>query len=447
MRENKILIQPFQFISYLEVSAYKAIGEHSSIKVKGIIDAALSEEYFAMAEEDVWVKVILNNGDRNTIFFQGIVIDLYITNENGVYTLEFEAKSGSYLLDCCEHTRSFQADEITYMQMMDICLQPYEYAACNMSIYGDDEINEMVMQYKESDWEFFKRLAGKKDTVVYPDNCAKGIQVNYGIKETSGSKLIKSTEYSVKRDSSGGTYIITGRENHELGDKVLFLNKDLYVVQVESQMKGNELYHKCFLRKKDEIRQTPIVNKNLQGLSLLAVVTAVIGDMVQIHIIEDENIEHSGYRWYTYATVYSTPDGTGWYCMPEVGDTVRIHFPDSDENSAYVISSVHIENGQDRINPAHKSFMNKQRKEVLFTPDAIILRNNNGLLLEMNDNEGIKLISNKDIILQAADNIMIASQSSNISMEAENALSMKQGSAALSLNNTIKMSGGKINMN
>lgn len=91
--------------------------------------------------------------------------------------------------------------------------------------------------------------------------------------------------------------------------------------------------------------------------------------------------------------------------------------------------------------------MNKQRKEILFTPDAIILRNNNGLILEMKDGEGIKLISNKDIILQAADSITVSSKNANISMDAGDVLSMKQGNTALSLSNTIKMSGGKINMN
>lgn len=100
--------------------------------------------------------------------------------------MEFEAKSGSYLLDCCEHTRSFQADEITYMQMMNICLQPYANAVCNMNIHGNDEIKEIILQYRESDWQFFKRLAGKKSTIVYPDNCGKGIQINFGIKETAG---------------------------------------------------------------------------------------------------------------------------------------------------------------------------------------------------------------------------------------------------------------------
>ena len=106
-----------------------------------------------------------------------------------------------------------------------------------------------------------------------------------------------------------------------------------------------------------------------------------------------------------------------------------------------------MEGSQDRTNPEYKSFMNKQRKEVLFTPDAIILRNNKGLILEMKDEEGIRIISNKDIMMQAENSITVNSKNAHISMEAESALSMKQGSTALSLNNTIKMSGGRINMN
>ena len=189
------------------------------------------------------------------------------------------------------------------------------------------------------------------------------------------------------------------------------------------------------------------MNINIMHSELEAVVKDIKGDKVQVKIVNDENAGSAGCRWYTYATVYSTPDGTGWYCMPEIGDRVRISFPDLDEKNAYIVSSVHMESEKDRTNPAHKSFMNKQRKEILFTPDAIILRNNNGITLEMKDDEGIKLISNKDIILQAEENIMISSKNSNISMEADRSVSLKQGNTSFCLNNTIKMSGGKINMN
>lgn len=46
----------------------KAVGQHSVVKVKGIIDK--------------------------------VSADKYIKDENGLHIIEFEARSGSYLLDC-----------------------------------------------------------------------------------------------------------------------------------------------------------------------------------------------------------------------------------------------------------------------------------------------------------------------------------------------------------
>ena len=68
----------------------------------------------------------------------------------------------------------------------------------------------------------------------------------------------------------------------------------------------------------------------------------IVTTLVQVQFDEDENKEGCGRHWFDFATVYSTPDGAGWYCMPEVGDEVRVVFPDNYEEHAYVASSVHV---------------------------------------------------------------------------------------------------------
>lgn len=40
-----------------------------------------------------------------------------------------------------------------------------------------------------------------------------------------------------------------------------------------------------------------------------------------------------------YATGYSTEVHTGWYVMPEEGDTVQVIFPTENENQAYAVQS------------------------------------------------------------------------------------------------------------
>ncbi len=176
-------------------------------------------------------------------------------------------------------------------------------------------------------------------------------------------------------------------------------------------------------------------------------ITAVEKTMVQVELLEDENKADCGERWLDYATVYSTPDGTGWYCMPETGDEVRLVFPDKEEDNAYVASSVHLGATGGRDRPQEKYWRNKQNKEILFTPDAIILRNNLGLSLELSDEEGIKLVSDKDILLQAKGDIRMNSQGAGIHMAAASKILLRQGAASIKVCDDIRIGGGKIYMN
>lgn len=191
------------------------------------------------------------------------------------------------------------------------------------------------------------------------------------------------------------SYVLHTREIYSLGESVHFKGQDLIIGKITSWLKGQELYNEYQLISKENGLLPIMYNPKISGVSLKANVTAVEKTMVQVKIQQDENRENCKSCWLDYATVYSTPDGTGWYCMPEIGDKVRVVFPDKDENNVYVASSVHVGAAGGRTNPEEKSWKNKQNKEILFTPDSIIMRNNKGLVLEMSDQNGIKMSSNR----------------------------------------------------
>ena len=103
------------------------------------------------------------------------------------------------------------------------------------------------------------------------------------------------------------------------------------------------------------------------GCSLKAKVTGVKEDRVQVRLMGDERGNQYITLWHPYATVYSTPDGTGWYCMPEIGDEVRLTIPGKEEKEAYVTSSVHLDtNNEERKNPEEKLLKTKYQKEIRF---------------------------------------------------------------------------------
>ncbi len=135
-------------------------------------------------------------------------------------------------------------------------------------------------------------------------------------------------------------------------------------------------------------------------------------------------------------------DGTGWYCMPEIGDSVRFYVPDKSENS-FILSAVHKETNSARQNPDYKSLKTKFGKEILFTPDSILMTNNNGMMVELNDSEGITIASDKDIFIQADNNLTISSSAASLLIAADDKVQVKQGGTTMTLSDDIYFTGGE----
>ena len=67
--------------------------------------------------------------------------------------------------------------------------------------------------------------------------------------------------------------------------------------------------------------------------------------------------------------------------------------------------------------------------------------------MELSDQEGIKIISDKDIIVQSDGDIQMKSQGASVGLTAAESVLMQQGSAKIQIRDDINISGGKIYMN
>lgn len=462
MREVKIVVIPFEFISVLDIKCVKELNEHGKIMIKGIVSQDHAAKYQMMALNEIWVTVkLIDENNDEKVFFNGILTELNIEKENQVNTLLFAAKTGSYLLDLGCHVRTFQNESYTYDEILKNCLASDSGKYIMLDKQGM-AVNNFLVQYKESNWEFIKRLAGYAKTVVIPEDAVSGKNIYFGYRsfvqnevfEAGSYKVIQDyKDYQTRKNTDIGDisekdifiYEFTSREVYGLGETVIFQGKNLIVGKIVSNLVGQELNHTYTLHTKPMGYQIITANEKLAGVSLKANVVDIDKTKVKIQVQNDENMINSGYRWFDFATVYSTPDGTGWYCMPEIGDEVRVIFPDNCEKNSYVVSCVHLTD-ENRTNPNEKSWKNKQRKEVLFTPEALILRNNKGMSVEISDMEGIKVVSDKKIILQADEDICINSET-GVQMSASDNILLSQGGASIQMNDSIIIGGGKIYMN
>lgn len=462
MRENRIIVEPFGFLSYISVEGIRELNQHGFLRITGLIEDRNVKDYQSIAEEEPWVYVKAVNEDNvEAVWFCGILTQWEVRVQNGGHILTIELKTGSFLLDLTPHIRSFQKENFPFSNIMEECLA-LENGLFLMLDQAHKQSESFLLQYRETDWEFFLRLVGYAGCALIPEYDTPGKKFYFGYRREE-TREIQTDHYDFIRDigafkqkeaagvkglvsADAGRYVIRSREWYGLGETVSFQGRRFVVAKALSRLEGSELYHEYHLSTRLMGYALPRHNHKMSGISLNAYVVNVAGTKVQVRIREDENQENAGYHWFDYATVYSTPDGTGWYCMPEAGDEVRLSFPDAEEKNAYVVSSIHLEGAVGRDNPDHKSWKNRQNKEILFTPDSLIMRNNKGLLLELSDQEGIKLISDKEIVFQAAKDISIASNG-GVSVSGDSRISLVQGSAKIDMTDTISIGGGKIFMN
>lgn len=464
MRAIKLQTEPFEFISYLKLECTKEMNEHGVLRMTGLIKEEKNKEYMEMVTRETWVRVYaISEDERIRNFFAGVLTGLWIKKEGQVHTLSIEVKTGSFLLDIGQHMRSFQGGNLPYSQAAGLCIES-EGGELAVREKGEREADRLLVQYRETDWAFTRRLASYAGVVLIPEDRMPKKGVSWGCPGGESVREIQADSYYIEQDyekykkqAAEGNgqqiladmlrFVVCSREMYVLGESVWFEGKKLIIGKIDSWLEGQELYHRYYLMTKRGILMSPYDNQCLSGISLNAAVAAVERAMVKVIIEEDENKENCGSRWFDYATVYSTPDGTGWYCMPEVGDKVRLVFPDRMEEHAYVSSSVHLGAAGGRTNPNEKSWKNPQNKEILFTPDGIILNNHKGMSVEISDKDGIKIISSSDIAMQAKGNISVKSQSGGVNLSADESILMQQGAAKVQISDAINICGGKVYMN
>ena len=133
--------------------------------------------------------------------------------------------------------------------------------------------------------------------------------------------------------------------------------------------------------------------------------------------------------------------------MPEVGDNIRLYFPDNDEKNGYVISSVNVQSkdSNKRSDPSVKSIGTKYGKEVVMKEGAVEIVGNGDLLMRLTDDGGIEIKSNKKIVLDAKEEIEINGGTS-IMIIGEESVDLKQGNAELKIQDDVTLTGGKVNI-
>ena len=457
MNNYIIKLEPFEFCTLEKICINKEINNHFTAEIRGIIEDELEEKYLKMLIYHVWCRMIVVDENKvEKVLFCGIVTDFSIEYNRNDKVFSLEIKSGTYLMDIYTHLRSFQNDEISYCKILDILKENYlKYEYMYLFNLENDKVHDFLLQYQETDWEFIKRVASLTHQCIVPEDRQCGIKYSLGFAKGKECFLDIKNNFRIKKelinysknpdfiDADFLIYIFIDREIYQIGDYMTINSTTVYIYKIESNYSNGELLHTYYLRSKKGI-QTEVQYNNIQGISLEATVTEIKETKVKIRIKEDENINQTILKWFPFSTVYSSADGTGWYFMPEINDEVRFYLPNNREADGYVISAIHLEtHNSARKNPNNKSIKNKYGKEILFTPDSLILTNNNGIKIELSDNNGINIESDKSITINATQDLTVSSSEASLVISGTDSVFLNQNGTSIKLEEGLDFKGGE----
>ena len=355
------------------------INEHQKLEIQLEMDDEQRKNLERIIEkEDVGIEIELANADKDVKrkVFSGI-IDYFEILDYGSYgcRILMKAFSKSVFFDRKNEKkyRVFQDRNLMFSDIIDEINK--DYADKKLEIKYSDimkkQIGSLIVQFDETDWEFLVRLASQLKTGMFV--IEQGI-ILFGIVEMGEIKKENKyfSDYSLVRDYKNLYYKVQSNKVINLGDTVSISENAVENEENDKDSSGNKgnfsvLKTRIFLKDfilKSEFLATDMksyhifkkYNEKIKGCRIEANVERVFEDSgiakMEVRfaeglkkIVQERSDEESNDKAYddygikrfplSYQTFYSQTN-TGFFCTPEVNDTVEVYFPNEDERFAKV---------------------------------------------------------------------------------------------------------------
>ena len=445
--DRLILDSVFNVTGILDLEIEHKVNEHGRMTVRGYLGNS-PEPAERLPSEGSEIKLMYTDEEGLTEqipLFAGLIQKVHIFQEGGVRQVILSAVSGSYLLDQEKRSCSFQDISMSYKDVVKQVLQKSGGSAI-CSIGKETQIGKPLIQYEETDWEFIKRLASHSNSVLVADPTGEKPSFSFGLadgasyeEETSKAdfsvrkkvaryrKLSQCEEISYQETDAVEYTVQTEHAALEIGDQVSIQGKPLYVREVTLRLKGSVFLCYCSATTKPGISALKACHPYISGLTLDGKVLKAINDTVKVHLSIDQSQDEGKAYPFPYATGYQAEGHTGWYVMPEVGDTVQIVFPTEDENQAYAVQSSRQEDTPKTADPRTKYLRTPDGKEIKLDKDEILITaKDNVTYVRINEKTGVDVYTDKEVKVISGGNITVSS-GNNISMTSKNDFSIHAG--------------------
>lgn len=460
---ENIKISGFPFQKLLTLHIIHNPNEHGFAEIEGEIDPEQAQSIVQRADEKMEVVITTTAEGQPQKLFCGCVKSLSMQQENAYSRIKLQLYTTSRRTDITKENRTFQNTSKTYGQIIS------EDISANADLHmmvSDKAIGQLIMKYNETDWEFTKRMASQLKAPLVADIYSARAQLYIGLPPASRTITAESGSYSYGSDVSAYTQNADAMvedfagEQVELeqyayiGDQISLNGKNKFIKSVYAYLEDGIMHIRYGLLAATAMAAggsmagiaVPMTESKASGKMMKGIVQAIDKDKVQVHLTDiDKGYDSGGNWWFPFSTAYSSSDGSGWYCMPEEGDEVRVFFPSGKEGEAFAASSVCM---NPPSNPKHKSWKAPGGKEILLTDEGMYIIGKSGkIYINLTDEKGIEIHSDKDISITSDAKISVTS-ADEVHIVAENEIMIGTAEAYIDLTkNTATLAASEVLIN
>lgn len=402
-------------LSVYQLSIVEEAGKHGLMSVSAETEEGAKE--YLLYEEYGDVALYADLGQALQPIFYGIVTKMEAKAIGGRCEVYLEAVTQSYFMDLTVLNGSYQDIAMTNTQLLIGLLEFYADSQALIAV-PEEALGQIAVQYQETDWAFLNRMLSHYGTAAYVDSTMPGICLRMGLMDSIVETDWDLLPYTIWRDTTPKNkekelkgqmcYIVEANDIFPLGEKIQFHGQELYIGKISRYLSQGILINEYRLYFKEGMEVIRYHNPLLCGVSLYGVVTEVKRSHLRAALETDVLLYCDDQYFYPYSTVAASPDGNGWYCMPKIGDQVRVFFPTGDEREGYAVANIEGQSAPEADspigNPDLKDIVMPDGKALKFIDNGIricvgklkgdiALTNDGKIQINVKEEQNIKLYS------------------------------------------------------
>lgn len=476
---DNIRVSPYHLdvIEYFYVK--KSLNQHDEACVRGCMSEQTASDYKNNVLESTVCSIHFVSEGKHQMLFSGFLTQIEMEEINGQYEAVLYFTGLTKALDYGEKIIDYQSEAKTYSEIISDKMQGYSNLSYMLGI-ADKNIPQFLLQYEETDYKFLRRLLSMVHEPIFTRAEGSNGMIYFG-KATGGASIdLELVSYEIEYDGNdcqtdrkNGLGASSGREYKQyrakrkeflqIGDKVNALGRELYVKAAEYSNIDGVSENSYLLCEEAGLYARKQQNANVTGISLDGTILKTLRDRVKIELDATPKTGESKARWFSYSTAASSSDGSGWYCMPEIGEQVRLYVPTDKEEDAYVISAIRsggkaaggvsasggagASDGKTSM-PENKSLSTKEGQEVKFTEDgAEITCAGQVANIKLNKDGTMEITAMGDMDLTAGNSVSIRAEGQLVMMAQDKIVLKNEMGSSFEMEENIIVNANQIKNN